>query len=457
MAATLLSLILALAIYLGGFLPPMIAQTPEALSVLGIGAALAWILVIPILIGLPAIALQRAEATTPQVLALLRSERHWRWNLIVWVTLPLLSLTLIIVPYNPFLVCFWVVLLGISLDLIRQYVRCVVELLHPPTAFQHMTLAAQNSVTNENEEGLFTWLDAVSDASARAARKVSPSVARAGLHSILCMTESYISELAHRERRLVGESEDSSDQLRIALYFIFERLRLIYTQAMRRHCLPIANEVINTTSQITLLVGKTNFPCSTVTLSEFGDYARSAFIRGQQEQVIKVRCALMVIARALLEEENVQHSDIKEFYINLIAHLETIAQECFRQDKDTDITLLTQPFRDLERLFGQKKWDGRGDVGIIRNSLQRVLEDFSALEAVMAQMEITGEEDSSEDTDLSPVDEKTEPSEEERLAKMAGLSDVEGLQDIEEIKKRIQETLSADLEDSEEGEPEEKE
>ena len=85
-------------------------------------------------------------------------------------------------------------------------------------------------------------------------------------------------------------------------------------------------------------------------------------------------------------EIDIQYLEIKEVFLSIILYMHEIAKETFRQDKESNLKLLAQPFRDLKATFKKEPLVGHQDTPVIDRMINSILEEFAALESVMTTM-----------------------------------------------------------------------
>ena len=67
----------------------------------------------------------------------------------------------------------------------------------------------------------------------------------------------------------------------------------------------------------------------------------------------------------------------------LITQLHEITKEAFKQDKSINISMLTQPFRDMKAFFASEKLAQHQDTPVIVDRINQVIGEFDALEVIL--------------------------------------------------------------------------
>jgi len=101
-----------------------------------------------------------------------------------------------------------------------------------------------------------------------------------------------------------------------------------------------------------------------------------------KEVSINSSIILLEMAKSVLHDPDLREGQISTFMFALIEQMERVAKEMFREDKNTPISLLTDPFRELKQLI-ETKLPPFPDSEAISADLDRVLIAFQALESVL--------------------------------------------------------------------------
>jgi len=102
----------------------------------------------------------------------------------------------------------------------------------------------------------------------------------------------------------------------------------------------------------------------------------------------------MAVARRLVADG--RSEQLREPLLTLVGQLELLAKESFRQDKKTEIKVLTAPFLQLKVLFSQESLKNRTDIKSALRAVDSVLADFQNLELVMNTMPTISTNDETE-------------------------------------------------------------
>ncbi len=371
MFATLISIILVGFLWWGqGFEDTTLF--PRISLVAGSVVWLATIL-LNVLIWIP---LQRLEKNTiPRVGEFISKSFKWKAKQTYLSLFVLLSFVLGLSTGNTWFLSTWVVLLGIALDCFYASCSQFAQSLNPLKGIQFLGHAAEDSIKSRKTLECCQWTDALSEVALKSIQNGSLSLSDTALKELESVANSVVIKYS-------VNLEDKTEQI-FLLSYLFQRFQLLHSKAVDAHIEPVASFIIASLGKITLLAAKTDPSLVALTLYFLGECTADAQKQGLNEVAVKATLTLQEVAKEASEDERILRMSTKELYLNLINQQEKIAKTTFKQDKTINLALLTEPFRELKKLFLEGKLASHPDAEIISQDLSRVLSEFEALEVIL--------------------------------------------------------------------------
>ncbi len=291
----------------------------------------------------------------PGIAAAYRSCKYSKAIDFAIVTIAFLSLIAGLVDFDS-ATLFWIPLYGIGLDLLLWQQRQNLYLLDPFWIVEHQ------------KGDLVDQMDNLSSCAAIAISKGNLALARG---AVTAMQSQLVNQL--------GETEPASRGYLVT--YCIKRLHYLAELSKKYLMSPLDYFLLKTLGKNAVGVGRIDPELATLCLHELSRLSKEAQDAGQEERVTQATFVAVQSAAALLdetEEENLQYP-----LRVIIAQLEETAKETFQMDKDTDLTLLTQPIDDLQAIFESPAHNKRSDVLAAGQDLIRVQSDFAALKEIM--------------------------------------------------------------------------
>ncbi len=388
MVGTLFSLLIAIFIYLNPIPEDAISQSaifPVILFSVGV-----LFIVVQTLITVFAWApLQKAEQNiTPRVMHAFKQDRHLRITaallMIFLVFTYLVALDLFYThKIDPtYLIMSWTILLGISVDFVHHLLVRVMGYLDPFNVIDLLGNSALESVRKSKFQETCDWIDTFSETSMKAISRNSTSLALMALDKNREIAKTYLEvakSIAFHEEELEGKG----NHVNYTLFYLFQRLEMVFEKAARNKLEPVCSTLITLLGKIAIYCAKYDVSVAHYPLYYVGKFALDAQSKGMAEVGNRATLTLLEVSKVIIKETDIQYIEIKELFITVIDNMDEIAKETFRNDKEIAISLLTQPFIDLKKLFSQEKIASHQDTPIIIQSIDRVIDEFATLETVM--------------------------------------------------------------------------
>ncbi len=333
--------------------------------------------------------LQKAERDfTPRIMQLFKRDRHVRFINFWLLFFPLLSYVIAIdlMYLNIFdksiVLAVWIILLGISIDVLIHFLKRILGYLNPFSVISYFVQQATESIQKDDEAELCHWIDALAEMSIKAVLRSSTSLANHSLSQMPTIADNYLKSrksIAHQ-----GASPDEvSDKVSYVLFYLMQRLELVNNKAVESHLDPVCSHLINVLGKITVHAAEYDVSVMSYPLQYVGKCTKSAQDGGMLAIADHASCTLISVAKTVITDVDITYQELKVPFFTLISQLEEIAKEAFRQDKETSIKYLTQPFLDLKEVMELEQIVKHQDRPMIMQDIDRVLGEFQALDMVM--------------------------------------------------------------------------
>jgi hypothetical protein len=337
--------------------------------------------------------LQQAEQhTTPRILEMFRKDRH----------IFLASLWLILFPLATYVLSFlfisdsnrlnlmflaaWLVMLGITWDAVLHFIRRISGYLNPFASVDMFSRQAQECIQDEKELDLCDRIDGIAEIAIKAIYKSSSSLANSALSKLQQIAHNFLSSaksISHHQQDAQTQSVGITDKVSYTMFYLYQRLELIFHKALEHKLEPICSYILTLFGKIAIDAAKYDMSLAGVPVRSIGKLAKKAQEAKMEDVPIKASCTMLEVAKVILDEIDVTYLELQEPFLSIINSLEELTKGAFKQDKSINIELLKQPFYDLRELFSSEKMINHQDTPIIRQNIDRVIGEFSALEMVM--------------------------------------------------------------------------
>ena len=249
-----------------------------------------------------------------------------------------------------------------------------------------MNQAAKSSIQNDRETELCDWIDAISEVTGKAIDRSSTSLANEGINELQLIAKNFLvseKSFSHPIQNAESKKMGISDKISYTLFYLFQRFELINAKAIEKKLEPVCSNLISALGKITVYSAKFDISLVSFPVLYLGKFATQAQKNNLPEVGVKATLTLLEVAKTLINETDSAYLVIKDAYSSIITQMHEIAKEAFRQDRNTRIGLLTQPFRDLKELVTTGKIANHPDTTEIVSKIDNVLAEFDALEMVL--------------------------------------------------------------------------
>jgi hypothetical protein len=286
------------------------------------------------------------------------------------------------------LLIVWTISLGIAIDLKIHTIHRVLKYLNPFVVTDMFTQNAFASIRNSDDLALCSWIDSLTETAIKAIDRKSTSLSIHAMNKLGEVIKTYLEtekSLSHSEET-EAKQFGVSDPVSFMLFFIFQRMELINHRAIHEKLEPLCSDLMALLGKIAIYATQFDVTLTSFPIHYMGKFAAEAQANKLQEVAERATFTLLEVGKAIVQEKNLQYLDIKDPFLSIINHMDEIAKETFRKNKETNIKLLIQPFKDLKNLFTEENVVNHRDTHDIIKSIDRVIEEFSTLESVIMAM-----------------------------------------------------------------------
>lgn len=387
MISTLVMLVVAVFLYLSGMSKAVI-QNVILIDVLFISipcvlllvSAFAWISSWP--------SLQQGEQQlTPRISNLFLKDfslRMARAMLLLFLIYSLTGVLFVTLLGNDILLLIWLVLFGVALDSLHYLLRRISGYFDPFRVVVMFGHQANKSIQQGKEQELLNWIEALAEVGFKAVQRSNISLVNNVCNELQRTARIFLEaskSIAHIEES--GKKTEGSDEVSYTIGFILQRLEMINDKAAEIQLEAVCSNVSSAIGKIAISAAKCDISLPAYPIYCLGRSAVVAVQHGLLEVGTKATFILLEVAKGMVNDIDITYAELQEPFFSLVAQLNEIAREMFKQDKSISIKVLMQPFRDLKELFSSEKLAGHPDTPAILKSIDAVIQEYDTLETVM--------------------------------------------------------------------------
>lgn len=392
MLITLLSFVLAILTTFYFEFYPIVPNFPFLATLMLIGGTVILVLT-PLMYTLALIPIQNLDQQLiPRLTDLFYWDRPLRISRFFLLLFALVSyvlaslLILLIIPHKITLFALWIFLFGGALDLIRDSLKHISNLLNPFHLVEIFKREAKKAIQDERDEVLWESLDTLSEVILRAIEKSRTALCTHTLNAFPPIMHTFFAtakSISHVNIDKEVEKKTGKDEASYTLFYLIQRLQAITNHAINHQLETICSHIIVILGKI--IVYSAQFDLSMVSFPT--NFLGKMALKAQQHDMDEVSnlatSTLLEISRTILTDMDLTYAELQDPFQAIINDLDILAKETFRKDKTVNIQLLTQPFKDLKALFQTEKMAHHRDTASVIQSIDQVLAQFNALEQIM--------------------------------------------------------------------------
>lgn len=368
MFATIISILLSLYLYFYGsaWSPTQLFPFSIAASaiLLSFGAAALLVSFLPV---------QKGEQNiTPRLSELFKKDIRINLGMAFLFSLPLIIIGVTFLPHP---VIPTLILLGMGIDVLYLLIRRIMDYLNPFKVTDFLKNEGFYAVDNSNDTLFCRSVEACSEIAIKSLQRHNSALAKYALNSLELMSEKFL-----------ASSKGRTEALDYVLIFLFEHLEMIYMHALDKRLEMVAGDVITSLTKLAIYAARIDLSLATLPLYYMDKLSKIALERGAGDVAIKATSGFLSVAQSLGSVKDIQYQDLKPSFITMITSMDTTAKEMFKKDKTIRIALLVHPLKQLAELIENEPFKNHQDKEAIALQIKLVLDEFSALEAVLATM-----------------------------------------------------------------------
>lgn len=335
--------------------------------------------------------LKAQQNSAPYVIELYRNDRAIRLTHHLLILFPLLTLFLLAaiqldLPLtNNQGLAIWLVFLGIACDCLYHNGARIVRYFNPFFIVNKLTETAQKDVAEDKGIDMRACIDALAEVAVKGVDGTSSSLPLTALNEMQVIARNFLNSSKSIAHQIQDKEslETGTDKISYTLFFLYQRLEMIFNQALQRGQETICTGVITCLGKIAFYAAKFDISLATDPIHLIGRLAQHAQSMGMNEVTSKATITLLEVVRIMLNEIDVTYLELKEPFAVLITDLHEIEKETFRQNKQIEIAQLRMPFNKIKELFAQEKLVNHPDTPEIVARANQAIAEFDALELVL--------------------------------------------------------------------------
>ncbi|MEI8364787.1 MAG: hypothetical protein WCF65_00045 [Parachlamydiaceae bacterium] len=392
MVCTLVSLIFAALLWLGSY--HYDAEVGGiVIKTLMITSSFFFLFFIPLGMMFAWLPLQKAEQNqTPRILEMFRKDGKIRLESIWLSVFALTSLISVTDPFYGYVTNFhwffplWIILFGSAIDCLHHFVLRVLNYLNPFSVITMFSAQAEKCIQNDKELDFCGWIDSLSEVAIKGIQRHSTSVANLVLDEEQKLARLFLGaskSIAHETQDAQTKAAGIVDKVSFTMFYLYQRLDIVFEKALKAKLEPTCSLVVTSLGKISVAAAQYDMSLASAPIRFLGKCAKKAQDEGLEETALTASCVFSEIAKEILTQVDITYYEIKDPFLSIINGMEVLAKESFRRNKDMNIGLLAQPFKQLRELFKGDKVKNHQDTPIIVQNIDRVLGEFEALLIVM--------------------------------------------------------------------------
>ncbi|CRX38734.1 hypothetical protein [Estrella lausannensis] len=284
---------------------------------------------------------------------------------------------------RPFTAIYFV-LLGISIDIVHHIISRMTSYINPFAIASQCTAHAKNATLNGNDLELCNWIEAVSEVGINSASRSLPSLCNQAVIDLQIISRDYLkaskSFAHHVDKKAEGEK---GDPVSFTLFFIFQRFEIIFNKALEHKLEPVITTIITSLGKMIVDSAKYDISMATYPIHYLGFLAAKAQRGGLAEVGDKAIVTYLEVAKVIVRDIDLKYLELQEPFFTMTGRMEELSKEIFRNNREINIAILIQPFKQLKGLFEDEKLSQHQDSPVIVADINRVINEFEQLQLVM--------------------------------------------------------------------------
>lgn len=337
--------------------------------------------------------LQMAEQNlTSRILEMFQKDHFFRlfngWIIFFLLVSIAIAFDLMVLYFIPqkILISIWFIFFGFTLDLLYHYYKRITMYLDPFSVVKIFEKEAKNSIKEEHEQELCDWIDALAEIGNKSISTKGTSLCVHCVEALEVISHNFLESqksISHQNEDPESKAMGIKDKVSFTLFYIFQRLESINDHAIKSNLEPITNLMISILGRIAIYGAQFDLSLASYPLHFLAKFAKKAQDHHFPEVGVKASLTLVEVSKKILSDIDLTYCDLQDPFLNIINHLEEIAKNAFRHEKNLPISVLTQPLRNLRELFAAPKVANHRDTPLIIQNIDRALGEFATLEQIL--------------------------------------------------------------------------
>lgn len=289
--------------------------------------------------------------------------------------------------YQDWFFLAWLVCFAISLDVLRDSWKRLLNLLNPSFLVSHIASQAEKAIQNENRNALLNDLDSLAEIGVRSVERSKIALSTQTLQAFPPLLKTFFDStksIGHISRDIKQQQNiRGGDTSSFLIFYLLQRFELINDKALRDRQETVCRQMVMSMGR--MIVHCAQFDLSMVSfpthfLTKFGLKAQQHYF---DEVAVLTTSTLLEIAKTILTEIDITYAELDDAFRAIVNGLAALARGTFKRHKETSNKVLVQPLVDLKALFQTEKMAHHRDTPAIVQQIDNVLDEFSMLEQVM--------------------------------------------------------------------------
>src|SRR5262249_36755333 len=143
-------------------------------------------------------------------------------------------------------------------DLFVTYARRTLSFLNPFEAVNMLQQRGLATADKGDEASMCGWVDALTETALKAMQRASTTLAINAINSLSSIMARYLTTCRSREASVTAptDSTPSHDKVRYTLFYLFDRLQMLYDTAIQQRLEAVCSPVITLLGHVSIAAAK---------------------------------------------------------------------------------------------------------------------------------------------------------------------------------------------------------
>lgn len=382
MYATPIAILIALlCLYIGFQIDPY----PLFLLAAGSGA---WFMLLGV-IGFSSVfgPLLKGEKSTARLIEIFQQDRRQQFLLTLLLAWPLFCLGTLLLPSYAFPLLL--LLIGLGSDLLRLFLNYLINYLNPFNIEFTLGKRAMSAIERDQDAELCDCIEALTEVTLKSIQGHTSALSNHAIDVLEKISKKFLSTTKSPLHPLQSpelKQQGVNDSLSYVLIFLLQHLESIYKAALDKKLDLVATHVITTLTKLASYSAQTDLSLAALPLHFVNQCTLNGMQKGLSDIGIKAILGLLEFAKSIPRQKDIAYQEIKTPMTILISTLDAITKESFKLNKEIKIQLLIEPFQKLKQILNEEPLRNHQDTPLLEQQVNRIIEEFRALETIMATM-----------------------------------------------------------------------